>query len=191
MSLIENIERTVEEACAAESNVFGYGSWSHHITQVVENARMLAPHFDADREIVVLGALLHDYASIVDESLYEEHHIHGPRVAEQLLKQHDYPSERIERVKRCIAGHRGSIETAPDTKEGVCLASADGMAHIQQPHSLLYLAYVQQEMDIDEGADWIRTKLERSWQKIDPTVQKMVEDQCEAARLFLAVDTPR
>jgi hypothetical protein len=29
--MIAEIERIVEEACAKESNIFGYGIWTHHI----------------------------------------------------------------------------------------------------------------------------------------------------------------
>jgi uncharacterized protein len=187
MTLITDLEETVEEACAAESNVFGYGIWTHHITQVVANARKLAPRFDADREIVVLGALLHDYASIKNEALYDDHHIHGPREAEQLLREHDYPSERIEQVKHCIANHRGSVESEPDTPEAACLANADAMAHIQQPHSLLYLAYVQHGMEIDEGAEWVLEKLDRSWEKMDQIPREMISDQYESSCMFLDI----
>jgi uncharacterized protein len=186
--LIKKIESTVKKACAAESNVFGYGSWTHHITQVAANTRELAPQFNADEEIVVLGALLHDYAGIKDEALYEEHHIHGPREAEELLEQHEYPPERIERVKRCIADHRGNVDGEPDTPEAACLANADAMAHIQQAHSLLYLAYVEHEMGIDEGAEWVRAKLERSWEKMDPVAREMVASEYDDARVFLDVD---
>lgn len=31
----KEIEKIVEEACRAETNVFGYDIWAHHILQVV------------------------------------------------------------------------------------------------------------------------------------------------------------
>ena len=33
------IERIVEQACAADTNIFGYGIWTHHILKVVQNAK--------------------------------------------------------------------------------------------------------------------------------------------------------
>ena len=39
--LIKEIEKIVEDACKAEPNFFGYGIWSHHIKQVVNNTREL------------------------------------------------------------------------------------------------------------------------------------------------------
>ena len=65
--MIEEIKRIVEAACAGEDNIFGYGIWTHHITQVARNGKQLAPLFGADAEIVEIAALLHDYASVKDE----------------------------------------------------------------------------------------------------------------------------
>ena len=80
----DSIEQIVEQACAADTNIFGYDIWTHHILKVIENTKRLALRFDADPEIVELAALLHDYANIKDKSLYEDHHIHGPIEAEKL-----------------------------------------------------------------------------------------------------------
>ena len=107
--MIGEIENLVEEACAKETNVFGYGIWTHHITKVAENGRQLAQLFGADPEIVEIAALLHDYASVKDKVLYEDHHIHGPIEAEKILKQFQYPPQKIEAVKQCIEAHRASV----------------------------------------------------------------------------------
>ena len=142
--MIENmtneIEQIVERVCAADTNIFGYDIWTHHILQVVENGKQLALRFDADPEIVEFAALLHDYASIKDEALYADHHIHGPIEAEKLLKCFGYPTEKIEAVKAAIATHRGSVTIEHRSAEGACLANADAMSHIEGVPSLLYLA---------------------------------------------------
>lgn len=183
--LIAEIEHIVEAACAAESNIFGYGIWTHHITQVVANGKRLAPLFEADPEIVEIAALLHDYASIKDEALYEDHHIHGPVEAEKVLTRLGYPADRIEAVKHAIATHRASVLVARRSAEANCLANADAMAHLMQVPSLLHLAYVQQGRGIDEGASWVRAKLERSWNKLNEEVQALVKDHYEAAQRML------
>ena len=33
------IEEIVEQACAADTNIFGYDIWTHHILKVVENTK--------------------------------------------------------------------------------------------------------------------------------------------------------
>jgi len=63
-NVIKEVERIVEEACVKASNIFGYGIWTHHITQVARHGKRLAPMFNADAEIVEIASLLHDYASV-------------------------------------------------------------------------------------------------------------------------------
>ena len=85
--MIQTISDIVEDACMNDTNRFGYGIWKHHITYVVRYAKERATQMGADVEIVEIAALLHDYASIKDYSMYEEHHIHGGSEAESLLNR--------------------------------------------------------------------------------------------------------
>ena len=183
--LVTEVERSVERACAAPTNVFGYGIWTHHIREVVRLGKELSAEFGADEEVVELAALLHDYASVKDERLYAEHHLDGPLEAETLLTSLDYPTEKIEAVKGCVAEHRGSVEGERSTPEARCLATADALAHIQNVPSLLYFAYVHQKLSIDEGATWVQEKLKRSWRKVDARVQERSRGAYEAALLSL------
>ena len=177
----DSIEQIVEQACAADTNIFGYDIWTHHILKVIENTKRLASCFDADPEIVEIAALLHDYASIKDKALYEDHHIHGPIEAEKLLKRLGYPEEKTEAVKNAIATHRASVIVEHRSAEGACLANADAMSHVEGVPSLLYLAYIHHGMGIDEGRMWVKAKLQRSWQKLREDVQDIVRDKYEAA----------
>ena len=179
--MTEAIEQIVEAACAAETNIFGYSIWTHHITEVARNGKRLAPRFGADPEIVEIAALLHDYASVKDEALYAEHHVHGPIEAEKILKRFDYPPVRIEAVKHAIAAHRASVAVERRSPEAECLANADALTHIEQVPALLYLVFIYQAQGIDEGTAWVRAKLLRSWGKLRPDVQALARTRFEAA----------
>lgn len=179
------LAEVVEKACQAKTNIFGYGIWTHHILSVVAYGKHLAEILDADADVVEIAALLHDYASIKDQTMYEDHHLHGPREAESLLQEYGYPQATILAVKACIASHRASTRVEQRTKEAVCLASADAMAHIAQVPSLLYLAYVQHQMAIDEGSKWVLEKLQRSWSKLCPEAQKLIQKHYQSALKIL------
>lgn len=185
--MITEITEIVQAACARETNVFGYGIWTHHITQVAKNAKRLAGLFGADPEIVEIAALLHDYASVKDMALYKDHHVHSPLEADKLLTRLGYPRKKIEAVKECIAGHRGSVAGETRSPEAECLASADAVTHIEQVPSLLELAFVQHGLGIDEGASWVRAKLERSWKKTSPQAHQLIRKKYEAALMTLTV----
>ncbi len=59
------------------------------------------------------------------------------------------------------------------------------MAHIDQIPSLLYLAFVQHKMSIDEGIAWVTEKLERSWKKLCPFAKEIIEEKYVAAKTLL------
>jgi HD superfamily phosphodiesterase len=179
--VIHDIERMVEHVCKQETNIFGYTIWTHHITHVVKNAKRLAKLLGADLEIVEIAALLHDFASVKDKNLYKDHHINSAIEAEKILKSFDYPAEKIDAVRHCIEAHRGSVAEKRRSIEAECVASADAMAHIQNVPALLYSAYLQRGMDIDKGTEWLRRKLERSWNKLIPEAKEMVKDKYLAA----------
>ena len=180
--MTSTIRSIVEEACKKDTNKYGYGIWSHHIVLVVKYGKLLAQQLEADPEIVEIAALLHDYASIKEESLTSEHHLHSAQEADKVLRSLNYPENQITAIKQCIISHRGSINIEKQTAEAVCLASADAIAHIDQIPSLFYLVFVQHQMDIDEGTAWIRAKLERSWNKLCPEGKEMIKDKYEAAK---------
>lgn len=183
--LVQAISNIVEEESKKETNVFGYEGWTYHVVSVVKYANLLAEKLDADKEIVEIAAILHDYASIKDEALYKEHHLHGAVEAEKLLKTFNYPEEKINRVKNCIIEHRGSVPLERTTKESECIASADAMAHIAEVPSLLHLAYFKRKMEVSEGAIWVSKKLERSWNKLCPEAKEIIKDKYEMAKNIL------
>jgi len=183
--MISEISNTVENACRSEKNKFGYGIWSHHIISVVEYSLKLAGKTRADKEIVEIAALLHDYASIIDYEMYKEHHLHGAEEATRILKAYGYPDSKTEIVRECIKSHRGSVPLKKSSKEAVCIADADAIAHIVNVPSLLCLTYKEKEMEIEEGKEFVRSKLQRSWQKLSDEAKDLINAEYEAALLVL------
>lgn len=184
--MIKKIAKIAETACKQKTNYFGCGVWKHHILPVVKYSKLMAKKLKADEEIVEIAALLHDYASVKNYKLYEEHHIHGAELAEQILKKFNYPQNKIEQVQHCILSHRGSKALEKITKEALCVADADAMAHFDSISSLFYLAFFSHKMNIDEANDWLMQKLERSWKKLSPQAKKIIKNKYEASKLLLA-----
>jgi uncharacterized protein len=171
----------LKEKCFSPSNKFGSNIWEHHMLPVIHYSRLMAKELEADYEIVELGAILHDYASVKDYSLYKEHHIHGAEEAEVLLLRYDYPKEKIDHVKNCIYEHRGSVKVRQMTKESVCVASGDAMSHIANVPSLLHLAYTTKGMSIEQGSRWVKDKIERSWNKLCIEAKEIIRTKYESA----------
>ena len=163
--IVKYLKAEVRNRAENKNNKFGIGAL-YHIEAVVKNAEILANKYNADKEICIIAAWLHDIASITDYNLYEEHHIHGTKIASEILRKFEYDDNKIELVKACILNHRGSIDNKRLSKEEQIIADADAISHFDSIPSLLYLAYRERNMNIEEGKNFVKSKLERSYRKL-------------------------
>lgn len=166
VEILSSIYHLVRDACRAPSNIFGFGIWTHHIRPMIDTAIHLAPAHGADMEMLLLCVLLHDYAAVLDEEFIAEHHVHGANQATTLLSARDYAADRIAIIGDAILAHRGSKPQDKTTKEAACLADCDAISHIQQFPSLYRAIYSDESHSIDDGARWVKEKLERDWIKL-------------------------
>lgn len=180
--IIKYLENEVYSRAMRPENKFGIGVY-YHIKAVVNNAVLLADNFGADKEVVIISAWLHDIASITDYKLYEKHHIYGAEIAEGILKEFDY--DKIELVKKCIINHRGSVNNTRLSTEEKCVADADAISHFDNVPSLLYLAYVKKNMGIEEGQNFVKNKLERSYNKLSEESKKLYFEKYKNAMSLL------
>ncbi len=185
--IIEFLEKDIKARCESPNNFFGMGCY-YHMKAVVKNAILLSDQFGADTEVVIIASWLHDVASITDYDLYEEHHIHGTKIAFEILKSLNYSSEKIEKVQKCILNHRGSISQEKSSIEEVCVADADAISHFDSLPSLFYLAYEKRHYGIEEGIEFVRNKLKRSYNKLSPNSKKVFEDKYKTTMEILAQD---
>lgn len=183
--IIREIYNEVKNRCMQPSNAYGMGAWDHHIELVYKIAIDICNEYGADYAIVALAALLHDVASVTNKEFTEEHHIIGAQIAQDLLSKYDISKNRIELIKKCILNHRGSRLVEKTTREEVCIADADAMAHFYSVPSLLRMVYVEKHMSIDEGAIFVYDKLQRSYNKLSEKGKKIITPQYEASKILL------
>jgi len=176
--ILKNLQKEIYNRCQKETNKFGMGCY-YHIAAVVRNAEILAEKYGADQEVVMIAAWLHDIASITDYSLYALHHVHGAEMAYDILKEYSYDNQKILLVQECIRNHRGTVNSAKNSVEELCVADADAISHFDSVPSLLYLAYVQKGMGIEDGKEFVKDKLARSFQKLSGESKKHYQNKFE------------
>ena len=179
--ILKTVRTKVKKACYSPSNKFTYTVWPYHILPVVEHSLSLGKKMDVDLEALELAAYLHDYAALTDADLYDEHHIHGTRMAEEILTKLNFPEDKINLVKECIKVHRGSRNDNKESTEAKVLASADAMSHITELADMFYLTFGVHGYYTEEGVRWLKNKLERSWQKIMPEGKKLIQEDYNIA----------
>lgn len=175
MNIIELIREELLKRCKESKDSDGFDFYEDHIKYVVENAIILAKKYEADVEIVELGALLHDIAMPSNIGPREEHHIYGAKIAEELLTKYNYPQDKIERVKQCILNHRGIEDLPRNTIEEEIIADADVIAHFDSIPALFSLAFKERNLDLHEGTEFVKKKLERDYNKLSDRTKKLLE----------------
>lgn len=176
--ILEYLQKEVYSRSKEPTNKFGMGCY-YHIEAVVKNGELLAQKYGADKEIVLIAAWLHDIASITDYAFYENHHIYGAEIAHVILSELSYEEAKIELVQKCIINHRGSVNSDKESIEELCVADADAISHFDNVPSLLYLAYVEKKMGMEEGIQFVKSKLERSFRKLSVESKEYYKDKCQ------------
>ena len=184
--IIIKVYEEVKKRCMLPTNAYGIGAWEHHIELVYKIAVQNCSLYDADKNIVALAALLHDIASVTNKDFTEEHHIIGAQIAEEILKEYNLSNDKLELIKKCILNHRGSRLVEKTTPEEICIADADAMAHFYSVPSLLRMVYVEKDMDIDEGREFVFKKLERSYNKLSLKGKEIIQPYYEASKILLS-----
>lgn len=182
--ILDFLQKEIYERCRRSTNQFGMGCY-YHIESVVKNASLLAEKYGADKEVVMIAAWLHDIASVTDKALYREHHIYGAEIARGILEEFHYDKEKTALVQACIRNHRGSVCNAKSSVEELCVADADAISHFDSVPSLLYLAYARKGMTMEEGRDFVKGKLERSFRKLSAGSKNYYQGKYQQAMCVL------
>lgn len=182
------LEEEIKRRCDSQTNSFGPTAF-HHIQSVEENAVFLADHMqNVDKQVVTTAAWLHDIASVTDKKYYPEHHIYGAQMAEDILKKLHYPEEKIPLVKQCILNHRGSVLKEKLSKEEKIVADADAISHFDNVPELFYLAFHVKGYTYEEGRDFVKHKLQRSYHKLSEESKQIYKEKCEKVMKIFGVE---
>lgn len=136
------------------SNVDKYNFWEQHIKYVVKEALLLADKYKADKEVVELGALLHDVALVSNVGTKADHHTNGVIIAEKILNNLNYPKDKIDRVLGCVRNHRRS-QNATNIEE-LCVADADILAHYDNIPMCFEVAFKYNKINTGNKEEWIK-----------------------------------
>lgn len=75
--------------------------------------------------------------------------------------------------------HRGSVLREKTSIEEICVSDADAISHFYSIPSLFHLAYVEKGYAIDEGKEFVKNKLQRSYNNMSDPSKKLYQDKYE------------
>ena len=136
-----------------------YDFWNEHINYVYKESIFLAKRYNANLEIVSLGALLYDIALICKIGDRKEHYINGKKLASKILDKFNYSNTMKIKVLKCVYNHRNSKNA--ETIEEICVADADILAHFDNIPMLFISAVNRNNVKLNEVRTWLKECFEK------------------------------
>ncbi len=177
MDIVNQIEKEVKKYSEEYKNSSddNYDFWNEHIKYVYKESIDLAKKYNANEEVVRLGALLHDIALICRMGDKKDHHINGKIMAEEMLSKYLYPVDKMNRVLSCIYNHRSSKNGT--TLEDLCVADADILAHFDNIPMLFNLAYNRCNINLNEVREWIKAAFEKDYDDLSEKTKEVFKER--------------
>jgi len=97
-----------------------------HVERVYNLAVRIAKEEGADLDVIKAAVLLHDVArALEDEGKIEDHALESAKMARKVLKEVNFPKEKIAEVLQCIEMHRFKKGMKAESLEAKILQDAD------------------------------------------------------------------
>ena len=135
--------------------------WDSHLAVVERLTRELAIEQEADMELTMLGAYLHDIGRIKGGS-DQGHDIAGVPIAEEIMRELGYDDQSIELVRGIILAHP-CRDIKPNTLVEKIVATADAMSHFSGDFYLQLLWHHKPRKTFEECIESSLEKIDREF----------------------------
>ena len=154
-----------------------YNIYREHIQYVYKYVVMLSKDKNVDREVLELAALLHDI-SMTDMALdRSRHNEYGAEIAEQLLRENNYPEDKTQLVKRCILNHSKRRQQYRSTEEEQILVDADGLSHFDVVMTLYSLPSKVMGLSEEDSVRFVQDKLTGDYNELSDDLKYLVKEK--------------
>ena len=156
-----------------------YNIYREHIQYVYKYVVLLSKDKNVDKEVLELSALLHDI-SMTDMTLdRSRHNEFGADIAEQLLRESNYPEDKVQLVKKCILNHSKRRSEYRTTEEEKILVDADGLSHFDAIKKLYSLPSMVMGLNEEESVHFVQDKLTGDYNELSDDLKYLVKDKYE------------
>ncbi|MFA6860108.1 MAG: HD domain-containing protein [Clostridia bacterium] len=154
-------------------------TWKYHLFPVIKNACFLAEKYGANKDIVEVASIFHDYADLIDYANNDNHHVLGAELAGEILLKDGHDKSFVEHVQKCIYNHRASVVKDKFSMEEICVADADAMSHLDNfVELLLWRGYICES--VEKANNFVKRKIEKSYAKMSEQTKLLMKDKYDA-----------
>lgn len=157
--------KLVEKAYATSTDALAHWMWDHHLRIVAKKAEALSVQHNANADLAVAGAWLHDFG----DAFINRHNKQFDEVSEKesrtVLQEAGYSPDEIEEVINVIMRpHECRGDDIPQTLEGKILTTADAFAHFMTSfYTEFCWMHIPENKTYREFIDWVAEKFERDY----------------------------
>jgi HD superfamily phosphodiesterase len=138
----------------------------------------LAEKYGANAELAQAAAMLHDIADSQMSRKDPRHEAESLELARELMTEISYPADEISLVvDDAIRYHSCRGDERPKSKEGLTLATADSLAHLQTDFYIYATWAYGKDRSLEALKEWALKKIDR-----DLSEKIAFEDERQAAR---------
>ena len=154
-----------------------YNIYREHIQYVYKYVVLLSKDKNVDKEVLELSALLHDI-SMTDMTLdRSRHNEFGADIAEQLLRESNYPEDKVQLVKKCILNHSKRRSEYRTTEEEQILVDADGLSHFDAIKKLYSLPSLVMGLSEEDSVRFVQDKLTGDYNELSDDLKSLVKEK--------------
>ena len=165
-----------------------YNIYREHIQYVYKYVVLLSKDKNVDKEVLELSALLHDI-SMTDMTLdRSRHNEFGADIAEQLLRESNYPEDKVQLVKNCILNHSKRRSEYRTTEEEQILVDADGLSHFDAIKKLYSLPSMVMGLSEEDSVRFVQDKLNGDYNELSDDLKYLVKDKYERVMAAKSAD---
>lgn len=165
MNRLEQVRTKVRELYESKDpNRDEWADWlyGNHVLIVARDARALAEKYGANAEFSEVAALLHDIADARMARVHPNHEEASLNIARQVMTEVGFTDEEISlTVDDAIRYHSCHGDERPKSKEGLVLATADSLAHLQTDFYIYATWAFGKARTLQELKAWALKKIER------------------------------
>lgn len=161
------VAQLVKNAYLSSKEDFARWMWENHLQLVARKAEELSKQFEANEDLAVAGAWLHDFGDAFVHRHSEEHEAISMSESKKVLQEAGYLSDEIEEVLVAIIGPHSCKEgKLPTTLEGKILATADALAHLTTDFYVQFTwEHLPENKSYEEFLHWVNEKLDRDFHR--------------------------
>ena len=157
-----------------------YNIYREHIQYVYKYVVLLSKDKNVDKEVLELSALLHDI-SMTDMTLdRSRHNEFGADIAEQLLRESNYPEDKVQLVKKCILNHSKKRREYRTTEEEQILVDADGLSHFDAIKKLYSLPSLVMGLSEEDSVRFVQDKLTGDYNELSDDLKSLVKEKYDS-----------